>query len=346
MDHPVGTRTRFLIHQCRPAVLTDIAVSNASRHLNPPVMTTSVKTFDEVHSNKRAGIADRLQERVAWVWRCCWIRSRKAGGSSPRPRFTQVSRPRQQVEADLSIVIGRGSGAHGQVLEKRPAQKQARPMHARLDRGLLQCQDARDLRGREFCDVGEYKRQPKVVGKPRKRSRDGPFSVFPEVLVERTAPVGRKGHHWIRRRGQQGRKGFHPLRLSGSSSMPALTESSRDGIEPRRRIGAALELAPLPISLQQPILNQILRLVRTSAHPHANTKEARSYSFRNIREGKVAALWLSHRATGPGDLNRSGRWPPHSRVDRARGCGGLCRPRLPSARGRPGRMTASRRRSS
>ena len=80
--------------------------------------------------------------------------------------------------------------------------------------------------------------------------------------------------------------------------MPSLTESAGDGVEPCGRIGAPLELVPLPESLQQRVLNQVLRFVRASAHPHANTKETRSYPFRDIREGNVAALSLSHIPTG------------------------------------------------
>jgi len=80
--------------------------------------------------------------------------------------------------------------------------------------------------------------------------------------------------------------------------MPPLTEPAGDGVEPCGRIGAPLELVPLPESLQQGVLNQILRFVRASAHPHANTKETRSHPFRDIREGNVAAWSLSHTPTG------------------------------------------------
>ena len=76
--------------------------------------------------------------------------------------------------------------------------------------------------------------------------------------------------------------------------MPPLTEPAGDGVEPCGRIGAPLELVPLPESLQQRVLNQVLRFVRASAHPYANTKESRSYPFRDIREREVARLSISH----------------------------------------------------
>jgi hypothetical protein len=80
--------------------------------------------------------------------------------------------------------------------------------------------------------------------------------------------------------------------------MPPLTEPAGYRVEPSGWIGAPLELVPLPESLQQCVLNEVLRFVRTSAHPHANTKETRSHPFRNIREGHVATLLLSHTPKG------------------------------------------------
>ena len=88
--------------------------------------------------------------------------------------------------------------------------------------------------------------------------------------------------------------------------MPPLTEPAGDGVEPCGRIRAPLELVPLPESLQQRVLDQVLRLVCASAHPDGNTKEARSHAFRDIREGKVARLSLSHAPTGqPDSIDRN-----------------------------------------
>ena len=105
----------------------------------------------------------------------------------------------QQIEAHLSVVIGRRRGSNRQVLEERATQAQTRAMHPRLHRGLLQPEDPGHVRGRELGDVGEHQRQANVRWELSESLRNSAFSVLPEMLVERAFSRGRKGHHGIRR---------------------------------------------------------------------------------------------------------------------------------------------------
>lgn len=125
----------------------------------------------------------------------------------------------------------------------------------------------------DFCDVGngklhdflENEREPKLL----RECCDGilernPALAFLEKLEGPIAGCWNVDDCALTRR-QQFLQGFQLPRLAGPSAVTALTSPSGDAIQPRRRIGAAFELIPLPKRQQKGLLDEILGVVIVTA---------------------------------------------------------------------------------